>query len=234
MMQGRGGLPRWVKPGVWLAALAPLATMVWLAFHDGLGANPVQEIQFRTGTAALVLLLVTLAVTPLRRITGWNAVIRLRRTIGLFTFFYVVLHAAAYFIFDQSLSLGLILEDVRKHPRVGVGFVAFLLLIPLALTSTDGMIRRLGGKRWARLHQLIYVIGAAAVIHYLMIVKRDIRLPVAYASGYVLLMAARVLFRRSEQGRRVPRAADAAPAALETRPGTPTLDASRTSSGVAS
>ena len=230
MAGGRGGLPGWARPAVWLGALAPLAAMLWLGVTGGLGANPVQEIQFRTGTAALVLLLVTLAITPVRRFTGWNAIIRLRRLVGLFAFFYVALHAVTYFVFDQSLSPGLILQDVRKHPRVGVGFLAFLLLIPLAVTSTDRMIRRLGGSRWARLHQAIYLIGALAVIHYLMIVKRDIRLPLAYAVGFVLLMAVRVAYRRADESRRARQAAAAGdPAAAPA----PSLDAARAPSRVA-
>ena len=147
---------RILKPLGFLAALGPAAWLVWHALGDGdLGADPVKTIQVTTGLATLILLFVTLGITPLRRLLHWSELIRLRRMAGLFAFFYATLHALTYFVFDQSLDPGLIWADTVKHPRIAVGFVAFLMLIPLALTSTDRSIRRLG-KRWGRLHRLIY------------------------------------------------------------------------------
>ena len=199
---------RIVKPVAFVSGLGPLAWLLWGGFGGGgLGADPVKKIQNVTGLTTLILLFVTLAVTPLRRLTGWNEIIKLRRMIGLFAFFYAVLHAFTYFVFDQSLSLQLILDDARKHPRIFVGLAAFLLLIPLAVTSTDKMVRRLGGKRWAKLHQLIYVAAAGGVLHYLWVVKWDVREPIEFAWVFVALMAARVWYRRKEQVARARRPA---------------------------
>ena len=138
-----------------VALLAPLAWLVWAAFSDGLGANPVEEITHHTGEWALRALLLTLCVTPLRRMTGWNGLARLRRMVGLYAFLYLALHFLTYALLDASLDLGYIAEDVLKRPYITVGFTSFCLLVPLALTSTDGMMRRLGGRRWRQLHRLI-------------------------------------------------------------------------------
>jgi sulfoxide reductase heme-binding subunit YedZ len=195
---------RILKPLAALAALGPAAWLLLAALGQAdFGADPVKTIQVTTGLATLVLLLLTLSITPLRKYARWGELIRLRRMLGLFAFFYVFLHAVTYFVFDQSLDPGLIWSDTVKHPRIAVGFVAFLLLIPLALTSTDAMIRRLG-KRWTRLHRLIYLATALGVLHYLMVQKLDLRKGMVY----VVIFASLMLFRipawlmRSSAGRR--------------------------------
>lgn len=203
---------RIAKVLVFLGALVPLALLI-RAFLSGdlLLTEPVKNIQHRTGIAALILLLSTLAVTPLRRLTGWNDLIKFRRMLGVFVFFYASLHAFSYFVFDQELSPNGILADVAEHPWVLLGFTAFVLLIPLAVTSTKGWVRRLGGRRWQRLHQLIYVASAAAVLHFLWLVKLDKREPVIYAVILVILLLARLVYlrreRRAREGRRPAQAA---------------------------
>ncbi len=183
---------RLLKP---LAAVAALGPAAWLALAAlgkvDFGPDPIKTIQVTTGLATLVLLLSTLAITPLRKYAHWSELIRLRRMLGLFAFFYVLLHAVTYFVFDQSLDPGLIWADTVKHPRIAVGFAAFLMLIPLALTSTDRMLRRLG-KRWVRLHRLIYFATALGVLHYLMVQKLDIRKGLAYGVVFIGLMLLRV------------------------------------------
>jgi sulfoxide reductase heme-binding subunit YedZ len=185
---------RILKPILFLAALYPAGWLIWAALTTHLGADPIKKIQVVTGTATLTILLVTLSVTPVRRLTRWNGVIRLRRMSGLFAFFYVCLHAITYFVFDQSLSLSLIWADTVEHPRIAVGFAAFVLLIPLAITSTDRMIRRLG-RRWGQLHRAVYVAATLGVIHYLWVVKRDVRQPLTYAWILLALLVLRVWFR---------------------------------------
>lgn len=188
---------RVLKPLGFLASLGPAAWLLNAAFGTGdLGADPVKTIQVTTGLACLILLLVTLSVTPLRRLVGWSELIRLRRMLGLFVFFYALLHALTYFIFDQSLDPGLIWADTVEHPRIAVGFLAFLCLIPLAITSTDRMIRRLG-KRWGRLHRLIYPIAALSVAHFLMVQKLDLREGLVYGGAFVALMLLRLPGRRT-------------------------------------
>ncbi|HEX2092949.1 MAG TPA: protein-methionine-sulfoxide reductase heme-binding subunit MsrQ [Longimicrobiaceae bacterium] len=205
-----------LKPVVWIAALAPFALLVYDAFTGGLGAEPIEEITHRTGKTALVLLLVTLAVTPVRRVTGWNGAVRLRRLLGLFAFFYASLHFLTY-LFDQELSPAYIVEDVVEHPYVTAGFTAFLLLIPLAATSTQGMIRRLG-KRWQKLHRLVYVAAGLGVVHFLWLVKKDLREPLIFGAVLLLLLAFRLPFLSG--GRKTARA-------VRRRPG-PALDRKRT------
>jgi len=158
-----------------------------------------------TGLTGLILLLVTLAVTPLRRLTGWNDLIRFRRMLGLWAFSYVVLHFLIYLVFEHFFSLELIAEDILERPYVTVGFLAFLILILLAVTSTRGWIRRLGGKRWGRLHQMIYVAAALAVLHFLWLVKLDTREPVIYGLVLVALLGARIR-RRAKREKRAKRA----------------------------
>ncbi|HXE56978.1 MAG TPA: protein-methionine-sulfoxide reductase heme-binding subunit MsrQ [Gemmatimonadales bacterium] len=178
-----------------MGALAPLAWLVHGTLTANLGPEPVDTIQRLTGKPALVLLFATLAVTPLRRITGLGELIRLRRLLGLFAFFYAVLHAASYFVFDQSLSVELIAEDVAEHPWVTVGFLALMTMVPLAATSSAGMIRRLGGKRWQRLHRLVYLSAVAASLHYLWLVKRDVREPLVFLGILGALLGWRVWAR---------------------------------------
>ena len=183
---------RALKPLVFLVCLLPAGLLAWDAWRDGLGANPIEEITHRTGIWALRLLLVTLAITPLRRLTGWNGLIRLRRMLGLFAFFYVLLHVTTYVWLDQSLAFGSIVEDVLKRPYITLGFLAFVLLVPLALTSTNGMIRRLGGRRWKRLHRLAYACGGLGALHYLWLVKADVRAPMLYLAILSVLLIARL------------------------------------------
>jgi sulfoxide reductase heme-binding subunit YedZ len=186
---------RWmVKPVLFIVCLLPLAGLVWDGVHENLGANPVETIRLFTGDWTLRFLLITLAVTPLRRLTGWNAVIRVRRMLGLFAFFYAALHIISYVWLDQLFMWDLIIEDVYKRPYITVGVTAFMLLLPLALTSTNGMVRRLGGKRWQRLHQLVYVIAILGVVHFWWLVKSDIREPLIYAVVLSLLLGYRLFW----------------------------------------
>lgn len=183
---------RLVKPLIWAVGLGIPAWLTWGAFHDALGTDPVETIQRWTGRGALTGLFLTLAVTPIRRATGWNEVIRLRRLLGLFAFFLASLHFASYVVFDQSLSLAEIRKDVIEHPWVTAGFSAWLMLVPLAVTSTAGMVRRLGGVRWRQLHQLVYLAAAGGVLHFLWQVKKDVRTPALYGLVLVALLAARL------------------------------------------
>jgi len=196
---------RVVKPAVFALCLVPAAWLLADFLRDNLSANPIEDITHRTGDWTLRLLLVTLAVTPLRRITGQNAVIRLRRMLGLFAFFYACLHFSTYVVLDQFFALDAIVEDVAKRPYITVGFTAFCLLIPLAITSTKGWVRRLGGKRWGALHRLIYVAGAGAVLHYLWLVKGNQSAPLYYAGVLVGLLAYRVWSGRMRAARGQPR-----------------------------
>lgn len=184
--------PAYLKPFVFVACLLPLARLAWKAYNSALGANPIQVITFSTGTWTLVFLLITLAVTPLRKLTRQYWLIQFRRMFGLFAFFYVCLHFTTYIWLDQFFDWHSIVKDVYKRPFITVGFAAFLLLIPLALTSTQRSIRWLG-KRWQSLHRLIYVVGVLGVIHYLWLVKADKRKPLIYAAVLAILLLARVV-----------------------------------------
>lgn len=155
-----------IKVLVFLLALIPFARLAYGAFTDGLGANPLEFITWNTGEWTLYFLTMTLAVTPLRRLTKWNWLVRLRRMLGLFAFFYVLLHFTAFFWFDHFFDVQEMLKDVAKRPFILVGFTAFILLIPLAVTSTNGMVKRLGAKRWQWLHRLIYLIVPLGLLHF--------------------------------------------------------------------
>ena len=192
-----------LKALVFVAALGPLIYLAWGAWAHALGANPIETITHETGVWTLRFLVITLAVTPLRRWTGWNDAIRFRRMLGLFAFFYGTLHLLTYLWLDQFFDLQAIIKDVYKRPFITAGTAAFLLMVPLALTSTAGMIRRLGGRAWQRLHRLIYLSAIAGVIHYWWLVKADIRPPRNYAIVIGLLLAARLL--RTFQLRAQPR-----------------------------
>lgn len=196
---------RILKPIIFLAALLPLAQLVWLALRSELGANPIEVITHQTGLWTLILLLVTLSITPLRKLTGIFWLIQYRRMIGLFAFFYGVLHFLIYAILDQSLDLDSVAKDVYKRPFITVGFLAFVLMIPLALTSTKGWIRRLG-RRWQLIHRLIYVSAIAGVIHFLWLVKKDLREPTIYAGILAVLLGYRVLNWLISRSRRQPNA----------------------------
>ena len=193
-------LGRLLKPAVWIGGLLPLALLVVAAFTDGLGAEPIEEVTHRTGKAAITLLMVTLAVTPVRRLTGWNGVVGARRPLGLFAFFYACLHFCIY-LFDQGFAWAYIVEDVAERPYVTAGFTALLLLLPLALTSTRGWIRRLG-KGWQKLHRLVYLAAGLAVVHFLWLVKADLREPLIYAAVFAALMALRLVPAKRRSPRR--------------------------------
>ncbi len=200
---------------VFAAALVPFAHLLWRGFNGDLTADPLVEVTNETGIWTLRFVVITLAITPVRRLSGWNPVIRFRRMLGLFAFFYGTLHVLTYVIGDRFASLDFpdgfiawstfvnlmasIWEDVAERPYITVGFIAFVSMIPLALTSTAGWIRRLGGRNWQRLHRLIYLTGIAGVTHYWWRVKADTLHPLFYATLVALLLGYRLLlsFRRS-------------------------------------
>jgi methionine sulfoxide reductase heme-binding subunit len=186
---------RWLyKPAVFAACAVPAVLFVLAVFGHGpmdLGADPVRRLEHACGITALNLLLITLAVSPVRQLTGINSLVRLRRMLGLFAFFYVVAHFVVYAWLDQELNLAAVGADILKRPYITIGMLALLLLIPLAVTSTNGMMRRLG-RRWTRLHQLVYVITALALWHFWWQVKSDIREPLLYVGIFAVLMAFRV------------------------------------------
>lgn len=184
----------YVKVVVWILALLPLARLVWLGFNDDLSANPIEFVEHSTGTWALVFLLATLSMTPIRLLTGQVWQIQLRRILGLFMFFYACLHITAYVWLDFAFIWEDIIKDVVKHPRILVGFAAFVLTIPLAVTSNSYMIKRLKTK-WKKLHQAIYLIGILAVVHFLLLVKKDLTEPFYYAAALALLLGIRVYYK---------------------------------------
>ena len=180
-----------MKPALWAACLTPIALLVYDGFTDNLTANPVEKITNTTGIWTLRLIVTTIAITPLRWATGWNQLIQYRRPVGLFTFFYGSLHFLTFFILDHQLAITGLWADVVKRPYITAGFTGFVLMIPLALTSTTGWIRRLGGKRWNLLHKLVYVTAAAAVLHYFWKVKLDATNPAYYGVVVAALLGAR-------------------------------------------
>ena len=188
-------LGRRVKPWVFTACFIPLALVVWHGLTGGLSANPIEDITHRTGDWTLRFLLVALAVTPLRRLTGWAALASFRRMFGLFAFFYAVLHFTTYLVLDFFFAFDLILDDIVERRYITAGFAGFLMLVPLALTSTARMTRRLGGERWRQVHRLVYVAAVAGVVHYLWLVKIDIRPPLLYAGILTVLLGVRLWFR---------------------------------------
>jgi methionine sulfoxide reductase heme-binding subunit len=187
-------LSRWSKVLVFLACLSPLGFLASRAYHGNLTANPVEFVQHFTGDWTLRFLLITLSITPLRKLLNLPDLIRFRRMLGLFAFTYVCLHFLTYLWPDQNFDLAGMWKDVAKRPFVTVGFTGFVLLIPLALTSTKGWIRRLGGKRWQALHRLIYVTACCGVVHYYWLVKSDHRLPLLYGAILTVLLLFRLGF----------------------------------------
>lgn len=183
---------RALKIAIFLSCLVPLGRLAIGSYSSDLGANPVEFIEHATGDWAIRLLLVTLAITPLRRLTGWSRLAGLRRMLGLFAFFYAVLHFSAYLWFDQQFDLKAILEDIGKRRYITVGFLSWVSMAALAVTSTAGWVRRMGLSRWQRLHKLVYLAGLASVIHYYWLVKSDIRLPALYGAILCVLMLARL------------------------------------------
>jgi sulfoxide reductase heme-binding subunit YedZ len=215
-----------LKPVVFVTSLGPLAWLVWAARTGHLSPDPLSDITNATGLWTLRFLCITLAVTPLRRLTGWNGVIRFRRMLGLFAFFYGSLHLLTYLVFDRFAGLDFpdgivawttvrnlatsVAADIYKRPFITIGFTAWLLMVPLALTSTAGMIRRLGGRRWQALHRLIYLTAIAGVTHYWWLVKADIRSPRLYAIIVAGLLAFRLYWMwhksaASPSGKKAPR-----------------------------
>jgi methionine sulfoxide reductase heme-binding subunit len=187
---------KWVKPLVWVLCLTPLAYLGWLAWKSNLGANPIERVEHFTGDWTLRLIIATLAITPLRKLLHLPELIRFRRLIGLFAFFYACLHFTSYVFLDQFFDFPAILKDIAKRPYITAGFTGFVLLIPLAVTSTTGWIRRLGGKRWQNLHRLIYISAVAGVIHYYWLVKSDIRLPLFYGFLVAIELGYRAAVRK--------------------------------------
>ncbi len=219
-MTADGWIRRVVKPMVFAAVLLPFGYLVWRAYNGNLTADPLTKVTNETGIWTLRFVVCTLALTPLRRITGWNALVRFRRMIGLFAFFYGTLHFLTYLVGDRFASLDFpdgfialstlrnllasIWEDIAKRPYITVGFIAFVSMVPLALTSTKGWIRRLGGRNWQRIHRLVYLTGIAGVTHYWWRVKADTLHPAVYALIVALLLGFRLVLslKRSRWQRR--------------------------------
>jgi sulfoxide reductase heme-binding subunit YedZ len=203
----------WLKPGVLVGAMAPLVSLVARAATRTLGADPIAECLNQLGLAALILLVASLACTPLKTITGWTWPIRIRKELGLLAFFYALLHVSAYSGLDQSFDVRAILADVIKRKFIFFGFAAFVLLIPLAATSTQAAVRRLGFRRWKRIHRLAYLAASLGALHFIWRVKKDLREPMLYAIALAALLLVRaVAYARA-------RFADRAPAAASIRGG---------------
>lgn len=181
-----------LKVTLFTAALVPLAKLGHAAYTDSLGANPIEKITHLTGYWALTFLLITLSATPLRLLTGWSWWLRLRRMLGLFAFFYALLHVLTYLVLDQFFDWPAIAEDVFKRPYITVGFSVFLILLALAATSTNAMVRRLGGKRWQALHRWVYVAACGGVAHFIWLVKKDLTRPLTFAAILGLLLIVRL------------------------------------------
>jgi sulfoxide reductase heme-binding subunit YedZ len=181
---GRSAPYPWLQPGIFIGGLAPLAAIVLRGWQGTLSADPIAQIENELGLAALIFLVASLGCTPARRLFGWGWPIRIRRELGLFAFFYATLHFLVYLLLDQGVDWGAIVEDIVKRPFITVGFLALVLMVPLALTSTNDSVRRLGFRRWQRLHQLAYLAGALAILHFIWRVKIDLSQPLIY--GLVL------------------------------------------------
>ncbi len=186
---------RFVKVVVFVNALVPLVLLLWDLYHKRVGPNPLQFATTTTGMLTLIFLSLTVAITPLRKIFRINSVVKLRRMLGLFAFFYGALHLLTYVWFDRLFNLISVGQDVVRRPFILAGMVAFVLMVPLAITSTNKMVKRLGGKRWAKLHRLVYLAAIAGVVHFWMLVKSDIRLPLTFAFILLFLLGYRLLTR---------------------------------------
>jgi len=201
---------RWLKIPVFALCLVPALLLGWKALNGDLGANPIEFITHWTGDWTIRFLCITLAITPLRKLLRLLELIRFRRMLGLFAFFYASLHFLTWFVLDKFFDWNEIAKDVVKRPFITAGFTGFVLLIPLAVTSTKGWIRRMGGKRWQALHRLIYVSACAGVVHYYWLVKSDIRLPVLYGAIVAILLVYRLVVHLMKSGRTTPQSAGAA------------------------
>jgi sulfoxide reductase heme-binding subunit YedZ len=195
---------KWAKVVVFLVCLGPLGLLIWEALNDELSANPTQFLEHATGDWTLRFIAITLSVTPLRKILRLPNLIRFRRMLGLFAFFYGCLHFSVYLVFDRVLDFSTVWADVVKRKYITVVFTGFVLMIPLAITSTAGWIRRLGGKRWLMLHRLIYLTAIAGVIHFLWLVKSDIHRPLEYAAVMAILLGWRLYVWYTGPARRAP------------------------------
>jgi sulfoxide reductase heme-binding subunit YedZ len=193
MASPRENLIRVLKVVVFALCLGPAAVLAWKGFHDLLGANPIDVITRSTGRWTLTFLLITLSITPFRRITGMPWMIRFRRMLGLYAFFYGCLHLMTYVWLDKFFDVHEMLNDIVKRRFITAGMTAWALMLPLALTSTTGWIRRLGGKRWQMLHRLIYLSAAVGVIHFIWLVKADLRKPLTYGAIWAALIAYRLI-----------------------------------------
>ncbi len=199
----RGAPLPWLKPGIFVGALTPLASIALRASQGALSANPIAEVINELGLTALILLVASLSCTPARRLLGWTWPTRIRRELGLFAFFYASLHFLTYLVLDQAFDWPVIIEDIAKRPFITVGFLALVLLAPLAFTSTTASIRRLGHRRWQRLHQLAYVAAVLAIVHFIWRVKIDVSQPLIYAAVLgALLMVRLVVWLRQRSANR--------------------------------
>jgi sulfoxide reductase heme-binding subunit YedZ len=187
------------KALVFLNCLVPLALLGWDAYHQRLGANPLEFVTRTTGTLTLVFLLLSLAVTPVRKLTGAQWLIKFRRMLGLYAFFYGFLHLTTYVWFDKFFDVKAVGEDVWQRPFIAVGMLSFFLMVPLAITSTNAMIKRLGGKRWARLHKVVYISAIGGVLHYWLLVKADTRKPLLFGAILALVLGYRLLTSYSQK-----------------------------------
>lgn len=183
---------RFIKALIFINSLVPLVLLAWDGAHKNLGANPLEYVTRTTGMLTLIFLMLSLVVTPLRKITGWNWLGMDRRVLGLYAFFYGSLHFITYVWFDRFFNFKSVPGDIVQRPFIAVGFASFLIMIPLAITSTNKMVKRLGGKRWNRLHKTVYVAGALAALHYWMLVKSDTRLPLTFAFVLAILLGYRI------------------------------------------
>ncbi|UCC73209.1 MAG: sulfoxide reductase heme-binding subunit YedZ [Gemmatimonadota bacterium] len=200
-MERRRLIERTVRVGVFVLSLVPLARIVVQALAGGLGGNPIEEMLHRTGWWTLAFLVLTLTVTPIRQLTGIGWLVKLRRMLGLYAFFYAILHFGIYVGVDQFFAWEFILEDIMDRPYITVGFTALLILAPLAVTSTKGMVKRLGGRRWVRLHRLVYVAAPLGVLHFLWLVKADVREPLIFGAIVAALLGYRVAAGRLRRRR---------------------------------
>src|SRR5882724_13177420 len=186
---------RFTKLVVFVNSLVPLTLLAWDWYHKNVGANPLEFVTRTTGMLTLIFLLITLAITPLRKITGTNWLVKFRRMLGLYSLFYGSLHFLTYLWFDRSFNFSSMVQDVVQRKFILVGMTAFLLLVPLGITSTDKMVKRLGGKRWSKLHRLVYIAAGLGVLHFWMLVKSDTRLPLTFAFVLVLLLGHRLFVK---------------------------------------
>ena len=183
---------RFTKAIIFINSLVPLGLLAWDAAHRNLGANPLEYVTRTTGMLTLIFLMLSLAVTPLRKLTGWNWLGMNRRMLGLYAFFYGALHFLTYIWFDRFFNFKSAIGDVVQRPFIAIGFASFLIMVPLAVTSTNKMVKRLGGKRWNRLHKAVYLAGLLGALHYYMLVKSDTRLPLTFAFVLAILLGYRI------------------------------------------